>query len=231
MSPTKNGPSSHPTWRWSARTHPKTHPRPPAHGLRRPALDRTCRSLLAHAATRFPAGKSSTSRPGGGGFVLGSSRRWSTISEGAFAAGLRPHAQPDGGDPRQPHLALFARKRPPLGLRRCQTQEGFEGACAAVDTLGHLLALHVTAADEQDRAQVEELAKAVQEATDESVELAYVDQGYIGEQPAEAAEEHGIRLGVVKQADAKRGFVLVPRRWVVERDFAWASRFRRLVKD
>ncbi len=102
---------------------------------------------------------------------------------------------------------------------------------AAVDTLGHLLALHVTPADEQDRAQVEELAEAVQEATGESVELAYVDQGYTGEEPAEAAEEHGIRLEVVKRPEAKRGFVLLPRRWVVERDFAWASRFRRLVKD
>jgi transposase len=103
---------------------------------------------------------------------------------------------------------------------------------AAVDTLGHLLALHLTPADEHDRAQVEELAEAVQEeATGESVELAYVDQGYTGEQPAEAAKEHGIRLEVVKQAEAKRGFVLLPRRWVVERDFAWASRFRRLVKD
>jgi transposase len=36
---------------------------------------------------------------------------------------------------------------------------------------------------------------------------------------------------VVKHEEAKRGFVLLPRCWVVERDFAWASRFRRLVKD
>ena len=48
---------------------------------------------------------------------------------------------------------------------------------AAVDTLGHLLALHVTAADEQDRAQVGALAEAVQTITGEHVELAYVDQG------------------------------------------------------
>jgi transposase len=40
-----------------------------------------------------------------------------------------------------------------------------------------------------------------------------------------------MRLEVVKHEEAKRGFVLLPRRWVVERDFAWASRFRRLVKD
>jgi transposase len=48
---------------------------------------------------------------------------------------------------------------------------------AAVDTLGHLLALHVTAASEQDRAQVERLAAEVQQITGRSVELAYVDQG------------------------------------------------------
>jgi transposase len=46
---------------------------------------------------------------------------------------------------------------------------------AAVDTLGHLLALHVTAASEQDRAQVERLAEEVQQITGRSVELAYVD--------------------------------------------------------
>src|SRR5215218_5915218 len=80
----------------------------------------------------------------------------------------------------------------------------------AVDTLGHLLALLVTPADEQDRAQVAQLAEAVQEATGESVELAFVDQGYTGEEPAEAAEEHGIRLEVVKRPEAKRGFVLPP---------------------
>lgn len=54
-------------------------------------------------------------------------------------------------------------------------------AHTAVDTLGHLLALHVTATDEQDRAQVEALAKAVQQITGEHVELPYVDQGYTGE--------------------------------------------------
>ncbi len=102
---------------------------------------------------------------------------------------------------------------------------------AAVDTLGHLLALQVTPADVQDRAQVEALAAAVQEATGETVELAYVDQGYTGPQPAEAAAAHGMRLEVVKLPEAKRGFVLLPKRWVVERGFAWATRFRRLARD
>jgi transposase len=85
---------------------------------------------------------------------------------------------------------------------------------AAVDTLGHLLALHVSPANEQERRHVGELAGAVQEATTgESVELAYVDQGYTGEGPAKEAEEvHGMRLEVVKHEEAKRGFVLLPRR-------------------
>ena len=101
----------------------------------------------------------------------------------------------------------------------------------AVDTLGHLLALLVTAADEQERAQVSELAAAVQAATGDSVEVAFVDQGYTGEEPAEAANAQGIRLEVVKLPEAKRGFVLLPRRWVVERSFAWLARFRRLARD
>src|SRR5688500_18356472 len=102
---------------------------------------------------------------------------------------------------------------------------------AAVDTLGHLLALHVTPADEQDRAQVRKLAKDVQQATGDSVELAFVDQGYTGEKPAAAAARKGIELSVVKLPQAKRGFVLLPRRWVVERSFAWTARFRRLARD
>jgi transposase len=101
----------------------------------------------------------------------------------------------------------------------------------AVDTLGHLLALKVTAANEQERAQVAALAQAVQAVTGDQVELAYVDQGYTGDAPAEAASAEGIRLEVVKHPEANRGFVLLPRRWVVERSFAWAARFRRLARD
>lgn len=101
----------------------------------------------------------------------------------------------------------------------------------AVDTLGRLLALCVTAANEQDRAQVAELAERVQAETGETVEIAYVDQGYTGENTADAAAQHGIQLEVVKLPEAKRGFVLLSRRWVVERSFGWMSRFRRLARD
>lgn len=101
----------------------------------------------------------------------------------------------------------------------------------AVDTLGHLLALVVTPADEQDRAQVAQLAQQVQQETGEAIQVAFVDQGYTGEEPAQAAAQHGIQLEVVKLPEAKKGFVLLPRRWVVERSFAWMARFRRLARD
>ena len=71
-------------------------------------------------------------------------------------------------------------------------------AHVAVDTLGHLLAAVITPANEQERAQVAELAAQVQQVTGETVELAYVDQGYTGDEPAAAGAAHGIQVDVIK---------------------------------
>lgn len=101
----------------------------------------------------------------------------------------------------------------------------------AVDTLGHLLALTTSPANDQDRAQVAALSRQIQEATEDGVTIAFADQGYTGATPAAAAAANGIRLEIVKLPEAKRGFILLPKRWVVERSFAWKSRFRRLVRD
>ncbi|TLD40120.1 MAG: Mobile element protein [Candidatus Jettenia ecosi] len=78
---------------------------------------------------------------------------------------------------------------------------------------------------------MKKLCQEIQEVTGESALIAFVDQGYTGDQAKEDAKEHGIELQVVKLPQAKKGFVLLPRRWVVERSFAWKSRFRRLVRD
>src|SRR5215471_6673467 len=68
----------------------------------------------------------------------------------------------------------------------------------AVDTLGNLLALKVTAANEQERAQVAELTATIQAVTGGTVEVAFVDQGYTGETAADDATANGIRLAVVR---------------------------------
>ena len=100
-----------------------------------------------------------------------------------------------------------------------------------VSALGPLRAVGGSPAKEQDRAQVGLLTQAVQAVVAEPVQVAFVDQGYTGEEPANAAAQQGIRLEVIKHHEAKRGFILLPRRGVVERSFAWAARFRRLARD
>jgi transposase len=89
----------------------------------------------------------------------------------------------------------------------------------------------VTPASEQERAQVGEWMEEVQEATGAKVEGAFADQGYTGEDPAEEAARPGVRLVVVKLPEARKGFILRPKRWVVARSFAGAARFRRLARD
>ena len=171
--------------------------------------------------------------------VYQQTQRW--ISAGVFedmVHDLRTLLRLAKGRKEQPSAAIFdsrtLQSTPESGERA-----GYDGhkrkkgskTHIAVDTLGYLLALYVTPANEQDRAQVEELARQVQEVTEQSVELAYVDQGYTGEAAANAAQSQGMQLEVIKLPEAKKGFVLLPRRWVVERSFGWAARFRRLARD
>ena len=103
------------------------------------------------------------------------------------------------------------KSRSPCRLRRPQAKprqqaalsDRYARASAGVDRY---------TANQNDRKKVDELARQVQEATDKHVELGYVDQDYTGQDAAEAAENHGIRLEVVKLPYAKRRFVLPPRR-------------------
>ncbi len=171
--------------------------------------------------------------------VYQQSQRW--LAAGVFEAmtqDLRRILRILQGRAEEPSAAVFdsrtLQSTPESGQRG-----GYDGAKRkkgskvhmAVDTLGYLLSLHVTAANEQDREQVGKLAREVQKQTGKSVELAYVDQGYTGNAAADAARKHKIELAVVKLPEAKHGFVLLPRRWVAERSFAWLTRFRRLAKD
>ena len=171
--------------------------------------------------------------------VYQQSRRW--LSAGCFEAivhDLRALLRFVVGRNPEPSAAIFdgrtIQSTPESGGRA-----GYDGykrrkgskVHMAVDTLGHLLALHVTPANEQERDQVAILSKAVQEVTGESVQLAFVDQGYTGDEAEADAASYGIHPRVVSLPEAKRGFVLLPRRWVVERSHGWMARFRRLTRD
>lgn len=157
--------------------------------------------------------------------VYQQARRW--MDAGAFEAAVQDLClllrTLKGRQPQPSAVILDARvlqSSPESGARA-----GYSGAKrrkgskvhVAVDTLGHLLALTVTAASEDERTQVSALAQQVQDVTNQHVQIAYVDEGYEGETAATMAAQHGIELVLVKLPEAKRGFVLLPKRWVVER--------------
>src|ERR1700743_3555296 len=148
--------------------------------------------------------------------VYQQTQRW--LAAGCFetlAQDLRAVLRMAAGRPGDPTAAVIdsrtLQSTPESGARA-----GYDGAKRkrgskvhmAVDTLGHLLALRVTSADIGDREEVGRLSETIQDVTGESVTLAYVDQGYTGEQAADAASSQGIALHVVKLPEAKRGFVL-----------------------
>jgi transposase len=171
--------------------------------------------------------------------VYQQSHRW--LKAGVFETmvhDLRAVLRLAAGRTEEPSAAIFD-SRTLQSTRESGPRAGYDGAKRrrgskvhmAVDILGYLLAAHVTAASEQDRSQVSALAAKVQEVTGDAVELAFVDQGYTGAQAAQDAAVHHMQLEVVKLPEAKKGFVLLPKRWVVERSNAWAARFRRLARD
>ena len=155
-------------------------------------------------------------------------QRW--LAAGCFetpAQDLRALLRLAAGRAEEPTAASID-SRTLLSTPESGTRAGYDGAKRkrgpkvhmAVDTLGHLLALHVAPADVGDRIVVKRLAADIQDATNDTVRLSYVDQGYTGETAADAAAAEVIALQVVKLPEAKRGFVLLPRRWIVERSFA-----------
>ncbi len=173
------------------------------------------------------------------GAVYQQTQRW--IKAGVFEAmvhDLRVLLRVAAGRNEQPTAAIFD-GRTIQSTSESGSRAGYDGGKRkkgskvhmAVDTLGYLLGLHVTAANEQERSQVYELAEQVQEVTGDAVEVAFVDQGYTGDDAQQMAADHGIQLIVIKLPEAKKGFVLLPKRWVVERSFAWTGRFRRLARD
>jgi transposase len=100
----------------------------------------------------------------------------------------------------------------------------------AVDCLGLLLAVVVTAASVQDRDGACPLLALLRERFS-TITLIWADGGYAGRLVIWASDVLRLTVTIIKRTDDTKGFVVLPRRWVVERSFGWLMRYRRLVRD
>jgi transposase len=100
----------------------------------------------------------------------------------------------------------------------------------AVDTGGLLLAVVVTTASLQDHDGAFRITAAPREAFS-TITLVWADAGYTGRFVRDARKIWDLAVAILKRPDQAKGFVLLHRRWVEERSFAWLTKFRRLVRD
>lgn len=101
---------------------------------------------------------------------------------------------------------------------------------AIVDTVGLLLMVVITAASVQDRDGARLVTEKMRAAFP-GVELMWADGGYAGRFVSWAKELFGLAIEIVRKLEGQRGFAVLPRRWVVERTFAWITKCRRLALD
>ncbi len=100
----------------------------------------------------------------------------------------------------------------------------------AVDTLGLVLTVLVTAASVQDREGAFRLLAGLRERFS-TITLVWADGGYAGRLVSWAYQVLALTVTIIKRGEDTTGFVVLPRRWVVERTFGWLMRYRRLVRD
>jgi len=153
----------------------------------------------------------------------------------ALRSGARapePRREPDGRDPRQPDGARRFKRGvslDPSGYDAGKKTTGRKRHIL-VDTLGLLLNVVVHSADIQDRDGAIVLLRQTRRLFP-FIERIFADAGYQGEKTALAVAKTGAwKLEIVKRSDLHR-FVVLPKRWIVERSFAWISRNRRLARD
>ena len=154
-----------------------------------------------------------------------------TLCRGARAG--RTRGEPDDGDHRQPERQGRAKRGALLDASGYDAGKKVKGRKRhiLVDTLGLLLSVVVLPADIQDRDGAFELLRRVRRLFP-FIERIFADGGYRGEKMALVVLRTGAwKLEIVKRSDAAKGFEVLPKRWIVERTFAWISRCRRLARD
>ena len=99
-----------------------------------------------------------------------------------------------------------------------------------VDMLGLLLAVVVTPANKQDRDGAKDVLLAAK-GRFPRLRVIWADGGYAGTLLAWAKQVCGWLVRTILRPEGQKGFVLLPKRWVVERTFGWLMKYRRLVRD
>lgn len=145
----------------------------------------------------------------------------------------RPRSQPDGGgDHRQPERQSGSKRGSALDPQGFDAGKKVKGRKRhiLVDTLGLLLSVVVHPADVQDRDGARQVLRTARRLFP-FIDRIFADAGYQGPKMAKAVADTGCwTIEIVKRSDAHR-FVVLPKRWIVERTFAWISRNRRLARD
>ena len=99
------------------------------------------------------------------------------------------------------------------------------------DTMGNLLTVVSHAAGIADKYAAKTVLASLPPVWQRSLQPVWADGAYDGELLVWTESTFGIQITVVTRSPEMRGFKLLPRRWVVERTFAWLGRYRRLSKD
>ena len=136
-------------------------------------------------------------------------------------------ASPTGGHRRQP-IGQSSRSEN-KGIRRGKKIVGRKRHIA-VDTDGRLLMVNLTPADISDSAGAQMILDGVRKRWPWLKHL-FADGAYDRTQLIDKAAFRDFTIQIIKRSDAAVGFEVIPRRWVVERTFAWMTRWRRLVRD
>lgn len=149
---------------------------------------------------------------------------------------LREEARRSAGRKRRPTGAVMDSSsvkgtpvRGPRGFDGAKKVDGIKRHIT-VDTTGLLIAAQVTPANVQDRAAFPALPSKTMRARS-TVRKVWLDKGYTGPSVAAAAHKAGIEVEIVSGPKPARGFVVQPRRWVVERTNGWINHHRRLVRQ